>query len=90
MVRSIRVQLVSTGSVPLKPLDMNTISQAFQKQGVNLALEQKFDPAAVDPAATLIQGLYAEHGQKVRVDHTVKPIPPRSMEVAFQVVQLIH
>jgi len=73
----------------LKPLGLHAISEALQKQGVKLAVAHRFDAAAVDQAETMIQGLYADQGQKVRVDYTLKPIAPRSMEAAFHVVQLI-
>jgi hypothetical protein len=42
----------------------------------------------VDQAANVIRDMYGDARQKVRVEHAVKQIPPRSLEVAFEVIQL--
>jgi len=87
-VRSIRIKLVSTSKDPLKPVDMNTITETLVSKGINLAVERAYDSSAVDKAADVIRDMYGNEGQKVRVEHTLRQIPPRSLEVVFQVIQL--
>jgi hypothetical protein len=88
LVRSIRIKLVSTSKVPLKSVDMDVITGALKSKGINLAVERRFDPSAVDKAAEMIREMYGDDGHKVRVEHTVIQIPPQSLEVAFEVIQL--
>ena len=50
-VRSIHVKLVSTNSEPLNALGLDAIVAALKSRGIRLAVESRFDPAAVDKAA---------------------------------------
>jgi hypothetical protein len=88
LVRSIRIKLVSTSKVPLKSVDMEVITGALKSKGIDLAVERRLDPSAVDKAAEMIREMYGDAGQKVRVEHTVTQMPPQSLEVAFDVIQL--
>jgi hypothetical protein len=87
-VRSINVEPVSTSSVPLNALDMPAFAAALKSKGIHLAVETRFDPAAVEKAADVIQDMYRDQGQKVRVRHMVAQITPRGVDVAFEVIQL--
>ncbi len=86
-VRSIRVRLVSTSSRPLVDIPMGIFSETLKSEGINLAVERKFDSEAVDKAAEVLRSMYKEAGQEVRVEHAVSQIPPTSLEVSFEVIQ---
>jgi hypothetical protein len=87
-VRSIYVKLVSTNSEPLHAIGFDAIVEALRSKGIRLAVESRFDPAAVEKAADVIRDLYGDEEQKVRVEHTATQIPPRGVEVTFEVIQL--
>jgi hypothetical protein len=87
-VRSIRFKLTSTNSKPLADLPKDAFVSAMKSNGIDLAVERKFDPVAVEKAAGILRKLYGDAGQEVRVEHTVSEIPPRSLEVSFEIVQL--
>jgi hypothetical protein len=87
-VRHIKVRLISTTSKGLTAIDFGAIAATWKSKGIDLAVERRLDPAAVEKAADAIRDMYADGGQKVRVEHTVTQIPPRSLEVAFEVIQL--
>ena len=86
-VRSINVKPVSTNSEPLHAISFDAIVAALKSKGIRLAVG-KFDPAAVGKAADAIRDLYGDEGQKVRVEYTATQIPPRGVEVTFEVIQL--
>jgi hypothetical protein len=88
LVRSIKVRLVSTGESPLKPIDTDVFTGTLKRRRINLAVEHRFDASAVDRAAGAIRDIYRDVGQSVRVEHTVTQIPPGSLEVDFEVIQL--
>lgn len=87
-VRSITVKLVSTSSVALKSIRFDAIAAALKSRGISLAVESKFDSSSVEKAADVIQNMYADKGQKVRVEHRVTHVAPDNVDVAFEVVQL--
>jgi hypothetical protein len=87
-VRSIRVRLISTSSRPLADIPMGVFSATLKSKGINLAVERKFDGDAVDKAADVLRSMYKDAGQEVRVEHLVSQIPPQSLEVSFEVIQL--
>ena len=88
IVRSIRYKLTSTNKKPLSDLPLDALAAAMKGKGVDFAVERKFDSSAVEQAAKIIHGLYSDEGQEVRVEHTVSAIPPGSVEVAFEIIQL--
>jgi hypothetical protein len=85
IVRSIRVKLVSTSTVPLKSLDL---FETLKSKDINLSVERSFDASAVEKAAEMFRDRYRDDGQKVRVEHTVTQISPSSLQVAFELIQL--
>jgi len=87
-VRSISLKLVSTNKEPLNAIGLDAIAAALKARGIHLAVENAFDPAAVDKAADVIRDLYGDEGQKVRVEHTAKQTPRGKVEVTFEVIQL--
>ena len=87
-VRSITVEPVSTSSVPLNALDMHAFAAALKSKGIHLAVETRFDPAAVEKAADVIRDMYRDQGQKVRVKHMVARITSAGVDVTFEVIQL--
>lgn len=88
IVRHIRVKLVSTNREPLNAIGFDAIAAALKSKGIHLAVESTFDPVAVDKAADMIRDMYGDEGQNVRVEYTATQIPPRSVEVSFEVIQL--
>ena len=62
--------------------------RAFKSRGVSLALEHRFDPAQLNGADDVIRDLYDDTGGKVRVEHSVTHLPPRGVEILFEVVEL--
>jgi hypothetical protein len=87
-VRSIRVRPISTNRTPLVDISMDAFAAALKSRGINLTVESKFDPPAIDKAAEVLRGMYRDAGQEVRVEHTASEIPPHSAEVSFEVIQL--
>ena len=87
-VRSIRVKLVSTSSQRTSPIGIEAIVKGLKSRGVGLALDDRFDPARLQSAGDVIRDLYRDTGRKVRVEHSVTHMPPRSVEIAFDVVEL--
>jgi hypothetical protein len=63
-------------------------ASAWKSKGIDLAVERRYDPAAVEKAAHALRAMYGDEGQKVRVEYTVTDIPPRSLEVTFEIIQL--
>jgi len=82
------VKLVTTGSEPANPIGVDAIARALKSRRVSLAVEDRFDPAQLDKAGDVIRDLYGDTGRKVRVDYSVTHIPPRGVEVAFEVIEL--
>jgi len=87
-VRSIRFRVISTNSKPLPGISMDEFAANMKSRGIDFAVERKFDPIAVEKAADVLRKLYSGAGQEVRVEHTVSAIPPRSVEVSFEIIQL--
>jgi len=67
---------------------MDEFEANLKSRGIDFAVERRFDPAAVEKAADVLRELYTGAGQEVRVEHTVSAIPPRSVEVSFEIIQL--
>jgi len=88
IVRFINVRSVSTNSKELNAIGFDAIQAAWKSKGINLAVERRYDPAAVEKAANVIRDMYGDEGQKVRVEYTVSDIAPRSLQVSFEVIQL--
>lgn len=87
-IRSISFKLVSTNKEPLSAIGLDAIAAPLKARGIHLAVENTFDPAAVEKAADVIRARYGDEGQKVRVEHTAKQTPRGKVEVAFEVIQL--
>jgi hypothetical protein len=87
-VRSIRVRLISTSSKPLVDIPQGIFAQTLKRKGIALAVENRFDESSVEQAAEGLRGLYADAGQEVRVEHAVSQMPPHSLEVSFEIIQL--
>jgi hypothetical protein len=87
-IRHIRIKLVSTTPGSSNPIDIATIMKALRSSGVNIALENRLDPAQLPAATAVIRDLYRESGRSVRVDYSVTQIPPRALELVFEVVEL--
>jgi hypothetical protein len=68
---------------------LDAITATWRSKGIDLGVEHRLNPVAVEKAADVIRDMYGDKGQKVRVEHTVTQIPPgRSLEVKFEVTQL--
>lgn len=51
-------------------------------------MERTYNPAAVEEASAAIREMYSEQGQQVRVEYKVTQMPPRSVGIEFEVIQL--
>ncbi|MEP6536648.1 MAG: hypothetical protein ABJF23_15075 [Bryobacteraceae bacterium] len=87
-VRSIRVNLTSPVTAQADPVPVATILKAFKNRGINLSLEERFDPATLDRARDTIRDVYREVGRQVRVDYATTHLPPRAVELVFNVIEL--
>ena len=90
VIRSVSVRLIPSSSQGMNAIGFDRIAAALKRQGIPLAVEGKFDAAVVEKASDVIRDLYLEQGQKVSVEHSVAQLPPRSVEVRFEVVQLCN
>lgn len=90
MIRSVSVRLIPSSRTGMNAIGFERIAAALKCQGIPLAVEGKFDAAAVEKAGNAIRDLYLAQGQKVRVEHSLTQLPPRSVEVRFEVVQLCN
>ena len=88
IVRSIRFRPIATTGKGLPAIDLEAPAAAWKTRGIDLAVERRYNPAAVEKAAHVIRDMYGAQGQKVRVEYTVTEIPPHSLEVSFEIVQL--
>ncbi|MEJ7606603.1 MAG: hypothetical protein WKF37_10100 [Bryobacteraceae bacterium] len=84
------MKVISTSVSGLAPIHFEAIAAAWKSSQVKLDVENRLDVAFVDRAKEVIRGLYAASGHSVRVEHTLNHISPRSVEVAFQVVELCN
>jgi hypothetical protein len=87
-IRSISVKLVPTSNADMNAIPFDSIMAAWRNERIDLAVEHGFDAAAVDKASDAIRTMYAGLGHKVRVEHKVTQVSPRSLDVAFEVIQL--
>jgi hypothetical protein len=87
-IRSITVSVLPTSPHGLAPIELEDIRAAWRRNQVNLAVETRLDAASVDSAKEVIREMYGRAGHAVRVEHSVNPIPPRSVQVEFQVIEL--
>lgn len=87
-VRSITVRLISTRAAALNPIDFDTIKTAWTNRQVPLTVEQQLDVTSIGTAKEVIRELYSNSGRAVKVDHRISQIAHRSVEVAFEVVEL--
>ena len=87
-IRSIRVKLVSPSLQPATPIGIDVITKALKRRGINLAIQERFDPGQLDKAGDVIRDLYGETGRKVRVERLVTQLWPKSVEVTFDVIEL--
>ncbi len=87
-IRSITMKVISTSVPGLAPIKFEAISAAWRSNHVNLDVEKRLDLALIDKAKEVVLQLHAINGSTVRVEHVLNHIPPRSVEVAFQVVEL--
>jgi hypothetical protein len=88
IVRAISIKVVATSPQGLTPIGFDAILSAWKSSQVNLSVEQRLDLASIDKAREIIRELYSKSGHAVRVEHSVNPMPPRSVEVVFQVIEL--
>ena len=88
IIRSIQFRPIQTASRPLPSIGPDVITAAIQAKGIDLALERRLDPEALQKAAGAVRDLYNARGQKVRVEFRVNQIPPRSVQIAFEIIQL--
>jgi hypothetical protein len=88
LVRSISVRAVSTTSQGLASIEFSDIAAAWKRRQVNLAVEKRLDLVSIETAEGVIREMYRDSGHSVRVEHNVTQIPPRGVEVAFQVIEL--
>ena len=84
VVRSIQVRLVPACETA-DDVSFETIAAAWKSKGINLEVEKRYDAAAVGKAAEVIRDLYRERGHEVRVKPRTTPIPPKSLEVTFEI-----
>jgi hypothetical protein len=87
-IRSISVKVVSTSAKGLTPIEFHAITAAWKSKQVDLAVEGRLDIASIDKAKEVIRDMYGSKRHAVRVEHSVNQIPPRGVEIAFQVVEL--
>jgi hypothetical protein len=88
MVRSITVRLISARAMAPKSIDFTAITAAWKTRQVPLAVEQPLNVKSIETAKEVIREMYSKTGRVVKVDHRMSQIPPRSLEVAFEVVEL--
>jgi hypothetical protein len=88
IVRSINFRPISTTSKGLHAFGPEEIAAAWKSKGIDLAVERRYDPAAVEKAANAIRDMYGDEGQRVRVEYIVAQIPPRSLQISFEINQL--
>jgi hypothetical protein len=88
IVRSISVRFIPTGTEHLMPVEFAAIAARWKNDQVNLAVERKLDIAAIDRAEEVIREMYRVRGETVRVEHSVRQLSPRTVEVGFEVVPL--
>lgn len=69
-------------------VSFEAIAAAWKSKGINLAVEKRYDALAAGRAAGAIRDLYRERGREVRVKARTAPIPPKSLEVTFEVGEL--
>jgi hypothetical protein len=87
LIRSITVRLISTRATAPKPIDFTDIAAAWKARQVKLRIEQPLDINSIETAKEAIREMYGKSGRVVKVDHRISQIPPRSLEVAFEVVE---
>lgn len=70
----------------MKSVTVSEVLDRFKERKVGLTVEQQYDPAKVQRAATVLKEYLAERGrQYATVDPQVRQIPPSSLEVTFNV-----
>lgn len=89
-VRHITITAVASGGPTraFTPIEFATIAAEWKRSQVPLELERPLDLAAVASAKAVISRLYAREGHSVGVEHVISNIEPRSLQVAFKVVEL--
>ena len=88
-IRSIRVKAISGCQTrSLLPIDIGVLDAAWKAGNVNLAVESQLDLSSIDGAKRVIREEYARHGRAVKVEHDIKRIQPRGVEVSFRVLEL--
>ena len=88
MVRSVILSITQPAGTSLPAITMDAFQANLRNNAIDLAIEHKFDPAAVDEAAEVLEKMYADAGQPVRVKYTVAHLPPRNVSVTFEVAPL--
>ena len=69
-------------------IETGEIVQRLRDRGVRVALEQVYEKAQVDNARTVLRELLTEKGRNgVEVKSSARHLPPKSVEVIFQVVE---
>ena len=70
----------------MKSVTVSEVLDRFKERKVGLSVEQQYDPAKVQRAATVLKEYLAERGrQYATVEPQVRQIPPSSLEVTFNV-----
>ncbi len=88
VVRSIVLEAVPTSSTGLPAIDIAAVAAAWRDRHVNLSLERELDTASIAGAKEVLRELYAGRGIAIRVEHSVRQMPPRSVEVTFRMIEL--
>ncbi len=87
-IRAISVKTVTTSVEGLSSIGFAAISEAWERNEVDLAGERPLEVDSIVKAKEVIREMHAGAGQAVRVEHSVNQIPRRGVEVAFQVIEL--
>jgi len=68
-------------------IPVHDILRTFDEKGVKLKVETPFDQQVIDHAKAVLTEMLAGRGMpNARVEVTVNPIPPRSIEVTFTAI----
>lgn len=69
-----------------KSATVSDILERFQERNVNLSVEDRYDPTAVQRAVLALKELLGERGrQYAEVEPVVQQIPPSSIEIVFNI-----
>jgi hypothetical protein len=87
-VRSITIKLTDKGRHGIPHVEFESIAASWRAAQINLAVETNLDTDSIGKAKAVLREIYRRRGHAVRVEHRVNQMPTRSVEVAFEVVEI--